>query len=161
MQSIKKRDCHKIKLSNLSRKPPCPGINSDESFTPEYLFSIDSNKSPICENIPPMTPIIIASKNEIHSGKNSRYINAAITDTTNPAMLPSHVFRGLISETLCLPNFFPKKYADVSHDQTIMKINNTGLKSYIFINSNVRTKGKVIYSKPEIDTNKLTGFRFL
>ena len=45
----------KIKLSNLSSIPPCPGSKLLKSFIPTYRLILDAAKSPIC-------PIILSNK---------------------------------------------------------------------------------------------------
>ena len=42
--------------SNLSNKPPCPGINLPLSFTPIFLLKIDSKRSPEKAIIPIKKP---------------------------------------------------------------------------------------------------------
>ena len=42
--------------SNLSNKPPCPGINFPLSFTPIFLLKIDSKRSPEKEITPIKKP---------------------------------------------------------------------------------------------------------
>ena len=42
--------------SNLSIKPPCPGINFPLSFTPIFLLNADSKRSPEKAKIPIKNP---------------------------------------------------------------------------------------------------------
>ena len=42
--------------SNLSIKPPCPGINFPLSFTPRFLLKADSKRSPKKAIIPIKKP---------------------------------------------------------------------------------------------------------
>ena len=98
----------KSKESNLSKKPPCPGINTEESFTAESRLSKDSTKSPICPAIPIITPVTIA----LGRLKKSRTINFAkikvSTEKVNPKIAPSQLLLGLTrGNNLCLPKTVP------------------------------------------------------
>ena len=46
----KKGEAEVVKLSILSKYPPCPGIESPISFTPKSLFIADTIASPIKPN---------------------------------------------------------------------------------------------------------------
>ena len=83
--------------SKRSKTPPCPGINLPESFTPAFLLSIDSERSPIVAVI-----TIITAKN-IHSIKDksnclnnsdNRYVESKAKN--NPPVNPSHVYRRIV-----------------------------------------------------------------
>ena len=99
----------KIRLSNLSRTPPCPGMIFEESFTSQYLLIRDSNKSPTCEKIPTRIPNMAASGKDNLSGKIRCTSKEIITVKRNPAAEPSHVFFGLIADSGCLPKNLPPK----------------------------------------------------
>jgi hypothetical protein len=53
-----KKGAVKIKLSILSRIPPCPGIREDESFMPDTRFAEDSNRSPAWPRMPIVIPMM-------------------------------------------------------------------------------------------------------
>ena len=103
-----------MRQSNLSRTPPCPGIKFDESFTSQYLFIIDSNMSPAWLNTPAIIPRTTKSVKLSELPENRFNINAVIIVNIKPVTDPSTVFLGLMSDSLCLPNNFPPKNANVS-----------------------------------------------
>ena len=56
--NIYKKGITKKYPSNLSIKPPCPGISFPLSFTPIFLLKKDSKRSPEKANMPIKKPLI-------------------------------------------------------------------------------------------------------
>ena len=108
-------------LSNLSNKPPCPGIILPKSFTSYCRLINDANKSPKTAKTEAINRTT-ASKSQLNF--NSGVINLNIKhitkpehkDVASPPATPSFVLCGLISEqfNLCFPKAFPIKYPPVS-----------------------------------------------
>ena len=120
-------------LSNLSKKPPCPGSKLLESLTSNERFKSDSTKSP---NVANKTIIIEAP---IHSMMvNSGTRNSAITIEnktveTNPPTKPSTDFLGEIrGNNLRFPISIPQIYAKVSFAQTRINIDKTRFAFMLF-----------------------------
>lgn len=96
----------KIKLSNRSNTPPCPGIKFPESLTLNFLFSLDSARSPIGANI----AIIILITIQLPRKPGSRYsiTNPAIMVDTIPPINPSTDLLGdILGASFRLPNLLP------------------------------------------------------
>ena len=99
--------------SNLSRKPPWPGIRLPLSFTLAIRFNLDSSRSP---NV----PAIVAIK-EINMASWIKRIpvkvlikEIIITLKMIPPRVPSQVFFGEVFESCVFPNKEPTTYAIVS-----------------------------------------------
>src|SRR5690606_30311133 len=105
------------KLSNLSRKPPCPGNICPLSLNPNVLLMEDSNKSPKVPINQTHTDTIIQAVRD--ASFVTRLIIHPVMMVKSPAPKnPSHVLLGLIfCNNFFLPKREPIKYADESDIQ--------------------------------------------
>lgn len=103
------------KESTLSRKPPCPGIEFPESFTPYTRLINDSAMSlyiATIERTKPSASRVIAFPG---NPKKCPQKKVKIRDATTCPIPPSIVFPGLTNgASFLLPKFLPVKYAAVS-----------------------------------------------
>src|SRR5574344_1072269 len=158
-----------MKLSSLSKSPPCPGSDFPESFTPKFLLNIDSTKSPKVPKI--ITIRAIAKLSNIDKGKNLFKKKATIKVIKAPPRLPSQDFFGnILSHNACL--FFlktkqPNRYANESliHISAKITINKyrelskilspNAITLFFKVKKGIRIKGIVKYTNDKIEIDRL------
>ena len=99
-----------MRLSTLSRIPPCPGKSVPVSLIPDLRFIYDSRRSPIIPRKAIKRPMNIDCIIDILNSKYSNNITADIIEKIIPAKDPSNVLLGLtLGKAFLTPKNFPTK----------------------------------------------------
>ena len=114
----------KIKLSNLSRTPPCPGINELVSLIPISLLTADIVTSPKNPAIASTQPAKAASKCEKGVRNGAIKTVKTVVPITPPINHSQVLFVLTFGIILCLPNALPQAICVKSFATVISNIKN-------------------------------------